>query len=44
VSCPLCRTDWGKNALEELKATTQKHKEEQRLKRMERNSKKPIEE
>ena len=22
VSCPLCRTDWGKNALEELKAAT----------------------
>lgn len=27
ISCPLCRTDWGKNALEELKAQTKEHKE-----------------
>jgi hypothetical protein len=37
VSCPLCRTDWGSNALEELKNNTKQHKELQRLRRMEEN-------
>lgn len=26
VSCPLCRVDWGKNALEELQKLTRIHK------------------
>ena len=39
VSCPLCRTDWGKNAMEELKECTKQHKEQQRLKRIEEGKK-----
>ena len=27
ITCPLCRTDWGSNALEELKAETRQHKQ-----------------
>jgi hypothetical protein len=35
VYCPMCRIDWGKNALEDLKETTKIHKEQKRIKRME---------
>lgn len=35
TTCPLCRTDWGPNCIEELKETTKQWKELQRIKRME---------
>lgn len=34
VTCPLCRTDWGKNALEDLKSVTKQYKEQLRQKRV----------
>jgi hypothetical protein len=35
VSCPLCRKDWGRNALEDLKTATKHHKDRERERKME---------
>ena len=32
VSCPFCRTSWGRNALEDLKETTKQHRQRMREK------------
>ena len=39
VSCPLCRKDWGKNALEELKNNTKMHKEMKKQKQIDARKK-----
>eukprot|EP00347_Sterkiella_histriomuscorum_P003657 403363451 len=31
ITCPLCRTDWGQNVLEELKEETKKNKEQAKV-------------
>ena len=36
VTCPLCRTDWGKNALEELRDASKQHRENKKRLDMER--------